>query len=333
MSDPATQHNKTQTQSMKNWKKELNLVNLRSLSNSDTSVRQSLGSGSMTKLTAEVAIPTELYRGLKPWERALARAAAVSMTMDKAVVTGRAALRMWEIDGWGVEKTVDVKLLGDGRGPSRRQWPHGVSYISGYLPEDSFLVYEGMRVAKISRAAIDVARRDGLTQGVVAMDSARRKWPGLTTEILLKELELAGRIGNRAIAAKAIELSRADSGSVLETRARLIILDADIPEIESIEYQVAIPFGADPLSYYVVDMQVNGWLVLEVDGATKYRGTYGVSPEDAIRQERAREKYLQNRGLSVIRVLEEHLRPEADGSYPLVGLVARSLRTLRRPAV
>lgn len=57
-----------------------------------------------------------------------------------------------------------------------------------------------------------------------------------------------------------------------------------------------------------VDLLIDGWLVLEVDGAAKYDGqTYGRAVEDVIRSERDREVYLQNQGFVVRRVTPQQL--------------------------
>ena len=74
---------------MKNWQEEFQLVNLTKLLHSDTETSAAISNGQMIKLTHEVAINAEKYRSLPAWDKAAARAFAVGMTVDKAVVAGQ----------------------------------------------------------------------------------------------------------------------------------------------------------------------------------------------------------------------------------------------------
>lgn len=80
---------------MKNWAEEFGLINLTRLKQSDHEVSRRVADGVLRKLTAEVVMDAELYEQLPPWDRAAARAFAVGLTVDKAVVSGQAAARLW----------------------------------------------------------------------------------------------------------------------------------------------------------------------------------------------------------------------------------------------
>ena len=72
-----------------------------------------------------------------------------------------------------------------------------------------------------------------------------------------------------------------------------------------------------------MDLLINGWLIVEIDGDVKYDGeTYGRT-DDVIRAERSREKALQNTGRVVVRVSDPRETPE---------VVAHALATFRGAA-
>ena len=67
-------------------------------------------------------------------------------------------------------------------------------------------------------------------------------------------------------------------------------------------------------------------LVVEVDGQVKYDGvTYGTPTDQVLREERQREKALQNLGYTVLRIGHADMVPAADGSVPIVDLIVQAL--------
>lgn len=208
-------------------------------------------------LTAEVAMTIERYAALPPWEQATARAAAVALTVDSAVVVGSAADRVY--------------------------------------------VEHGMRVTRIHRTLRDVCCFEGLEAGVAAIDSARRKWPGLAVDKLRASMLAGPRFKGAPIVREAVVLSIPNSGSVRESQARLLL--GAVAGVVTVEVQAEFIDRRTGERYYV-DFLINGWLILEVDGDVKYDGvTYGKT-DDIIREERRREKELQNQGKVVVRVTD-----------------------------
>ena len=253
-------------------------------------------------LTAEVAMTIERYAAFPPWEQATARAAAVALTVDSAVVVGSAAARLHGIDvlGWG-QPRVDVMLV-DGKQPSsRNSWPRGVNFKYGHLAADRVYVEHGMRVTRIHRTLRDVCCFEGLEAGVAAIDSARRKWPGLAVDKLRASMLAGPRFKGAPIVREAVALSIPNSGSVRESQARLLL--GAVAGVVTVEVQAEFIDRRTGERYYV-DFLINGWLILEVDGDVKYDGvTYGKT-DDIIREERRREKELQNQGKVVVRVTD-----------------------------
>lgn len=127
--------------------------------------------------------------------------------------------------------------------------------------------------------------------------------------------------GARAVR-EALGLFIPNAGSALESHARVLLVLSDVPGIESIAAQAAIRDPATGETYYV-DLLINGWLIVEIDGDVKYDGeTYGRT-DDVIRAERSREKALQNTGRVVVRVSDPRETPE---------VVAHALATFRGAA-
>ena len=306
---------------MKNWQEEFNLINLTKLSHSDIDTFEAISRGEFTKLTHEVVIDADRYRNLPPWEKAAARAFAVGMTVDKAVVAGNAAARLWGFQTLGIETTVLCLLPGRSRAASRKQWPRGTMYRSNYLSPQDIRELQGIRVTGVCRTFLDIALDDGVVAAVVAIDSARRQHPALTREKLMRSAECFPRHRGVKAYRQAIELSIPNSDSAQETRARLIIWEAKLPEIEKVQVQVR--FNQPNGRYFLVDFLINGWIVVEIDGRSKYD-----SPElnDVLMAERDREKQFTNNGYAVLRINPKQLDPDAHGECEFIKILKRALQ-------
>lgn len=312
------------------WKDTHRLVLLRHLPYDSPEIRDRLSSGTLLRLTSEVAVPADHYRNLPPWGQAEARAAAVGLTVDKGVVAGKAAARLWGVELLHVEKEVEVQLPGRARASGRRTWTTGARYRSVILPDRYHTVERGIRVTTPMRCLLDIARHESPHEAVVALDSARRLWPGLTVDVIRRDIALMGPVRNGAKFHAALERSLPGIGSPWETLARLLLLDAALPAIHTIETQVGF---RDPLTgrSYFVDILINGWLVLEVDGRSKYRGAYGDTPAAVVLAERDREKALQNLGRVVLRVGKSELTDGGAGECTMLQMVRRALHSFTAP--
>lgn len=291
---------------MRNWGEEFGLINLTRLKQSDHVFNARLRDGTLHKLTAEVAMDVAAYRDLAPWDRAAARAFAVGMTMDKAVVGGQAAARLWDLDTLKVEKYVACYLPDGGTPSSPKTWPEGVIYRYGRLDPVDIREHHGIRVASLMRLLLDVAHYDGLHAAVVVIDSARRKYPELTRGELYRRLDGYRRYRGMRVLRQAIELSVSNSDSAQETRTRLILREANLPGITSIQSQVR--FNRDATGgFYLVDFLINGWVIVEIDGRSKYKAGSPGELESALMAERDREKFFTNRGYVVLRIEPKQL--------------------------
>ena len=88
---PAAAH----TDRMENWPGRFGLIELRKKTHADQDFWHNKEAYRL--LTSEVVIPKAIYDRLPKWERRTALAAAVGLTVDTAVVTGRAAALLWGI--------------------------------------------------------------------------------------------------------------------------------------------------------------------------------------------------------------------------------------------
>lgn len=309
---------------MHNWGKHFGLVELHKVKISNTAFWEQLDLGHHIRLTKKVSIEAERFAALEAWDKATARAAAVGLSVRTAVVSGRAAARLQGIEILGVDPTVELQHL-DGKKPAARScWPAGVIYRSCYLSADQVVEEHGVKVTRILRTVADIARFHGVLEGLVALDSVRRKWPRLSSAQL--ESGLLGKFpyrGSRQVR-EVLCLSIPNSGSVPESMARLLLIQADLTQVRTIKAQARIYYGPYR-QHYDVDLLVNGWLIIEVDGEIKYDGeTYG-PVDEVIRDERIRETDLQNQDYVVLRVRYPQLLPRADGTCEFLELVAAML--------
>lgn len=309
---------------MKNWKEEFELVEVRKKSAADAEFWAN--TARYVFLTPEIAMPGERYAALAPWDQVTALAAAVGLTADTAVVSGKSAARLWGMEMLGWDPQVELLYL-NGRHPgSRRSWRPGVRFRYCLLSRDEIHAEHGIRVTDVLRTLRDVTRFHGLIDGVAVIDSARKKWPGLSVAVLHEGMTSGAPYKGIGLVRKAIDMSITNSGSPLESKARVLLMEANLPEVKSIRAQARFFYNGNR-SYFDVDLLINEWLIIEIDGEVKYDGrTFGRKTEDVIKDERQREKILQNAGNVVIRVGHEDLVQRADGRCGLIDLVESAFR-------
>ncbi|MDD7582881.1 endonuclease domain-containing protein [Corynebacterium sp. 32222D000AT] len=239
-------------------------------------------------------------------EQARLRCLAAALSAHRAVLTSRSAARihrLWVLSARGGE---DIELaLAGGTAPPNAQVPPGWRYHKMKLPPGdivSVAVAESdasVRATSPARTVVDLARLHGFVRGLVAADSYLAR--GFERAELMA---VAGRLkGTRGIgqARQVIGAAIGNSESPYESLARGLLIHSGLAKRHRVEAQAQI--GA-----FRVDLLIDGWLVLEVDGAAKYDGqTYGRAVEDVIRSERDREAYLQNQGFVVRRVTPRQL--------------------------
>lgn len=304
------------------------MENIRRWTTTDTEKWRLLEDGTYKKLAAKIVIPTATYDALSLWERRRAEAVAAGMNAEKAVISGLSAGRLWGLWVLQVDHTVDL-IQPDSHACNRSQWPAGVTYRSVKLAADAIHERAGFRITSVSQTIRDITRWYGVTAGVAALDSARTRSPAIPPEQWASDL-LGGRPfkGKNAVR-RVLALSVADSESALESWARVLILTSGLNV--TLEVQARINANGE---IFRVDLLVNGWLVVEIDGAVKYDGqTFGKPTDEVVRRERDREKRIQNAGFLVLRIGVNDLRAIHGREPRLLSLLRSTLSGAgRRPA-
>lgn len=316
---------------MTDWKKRFGLIEIRRLRLSDREHHAKLADGTYLRLTKEIAIEHAVYRDLPEWEQHTVLAAAHGLTADRAVVSGIAAARLWNLAVRSTSPVVDLTLPGSKqRAPGK--WPSNVRMRSAFLGSDQFVEVGGLRLTTRGRTVADITRWTGLIDGVIAIDSLRHAYPDEPFVHLRTRALGPAPFHGRGIVRKALDLSRPHIDSPLESWARMLLIEAGVGA--TIITQAKIP-GPGGSFFYRVDLLIDGWLIIELDGEVKYDGsTFGKSTEDVIRKERKREKYLQNQGYVFLRCGKADLLAEGDRECSLI-TQARNLiaaRAARVPA-
>ena len=231
----------------------------------------------------------------------------VSKGTRKAVITGPAAARWLGLATLDWVEQVDLLLPGASKAWGSKRGYSDRVYRSASISESDIRIHKDVRVVTGIRALFDSYRYHGRQEALVQIESARWDRSELTVKELLKRSSDLPRAKGLTGFRDLIRYSCDSCQSPLETLVRDAILqaiqDGTLAGIESIEHQVAFTitdqYGEQTRA--IVDALLNGFIVLEADGAVKTSGEYG--DEDTItRSERHRERELQNRGLVVLRV-------------------------------
>lgn len=256
----------------------------------------------------------------------------VARETRKSVITGPAALRWFGFSTLNWVDKVDLLLPGGSKAwGSQRQYPDRVYRSASLRPAEIQTIRE-VRSTTILRALFDSYRYHGRLEALVSLESVLWTRPDIDASALLTGLTTLPRAKGLAGFRELVGYAGVASQSPLETLVRDEILravaDGRLTNVHSVEYQVQFwitePNGKPRLA--IVDMLINGFIAVEADGAVKTDGTYG-APEAVTREERYREKELQNLGVVVFRVTWEMVRERL-----LVGKLRSLLRNYPAPA-
>lgn len=267
-------------------------VHLRTCSNSHY-VWELLASDSYIRIAPWVAISRSYFSELPAYERQRLRVLAAGKSVYKAIMISKSAARLWGL--WvlppfdeKIEMALQSKSL-----PVKAETPERYLYRKMTLPTGMLTQCMETRCTDVSRTCIDIARLHSFEEGLVAMDSALRQQ--LTTrEQLTRTLTAMGRVKGAKNACLAIKHASALSESPFESYFRGIAI------AEKLGRKIVPQFVIPP--NLRADVCIDGAVVVEIDGGTKYDGsTYGKSAEQTILAERQREKFIQNQGLMVLR--------------------------------
>jgi hypothetical protein len=177
------------------------------------------------------------------------------------------------------------------------------------LRDDEIIEMDGVLVTDPVRTALDLARSLRHEAAVVALDAALNQ--GLFTKDLLRTrlFDLSGTPGSRS-AARAVQAADSRSGSVGESRSRVILTRWKLAPT-ALQFEVRSPVGT------VIGRTDFAWeehgLVGEFDGRIKYGRLLrpGQEPGDAVFEEKRREDAIRDEGWGVVRwVWADLARPD-----------------------
>lgn len=242
--------------------------------------------GSVVTLGDQLVFPQAKFDQLKPHERRLLEALAAGWSSRAGILVGRSAARvcgMWVV-ALG-EEALEVSLPSRSASPSRLAMS---TFQFRYSPISAQHISEvhGIRVSVLIRTFADIARYHGFLEGLIAIDWLRFR--GIEVPTILERLRPMGRFKGVATVRRCIEHSVATSDSPYETLARGLLIDAHITHLET---QVSI-------DGYRVDLLIDGWLIVEIDGEVKYAGS---DAERTRQREFRRQKAIANRGYVFLR--------------------------------
>ena len=263
------------------------IINLRATPFGDEEVIAGLKSGSLTKLSRDKAIQTEIYRSLEEHERAFIRALAVGRGAHRALLTGFSAARIHGM--WVAGQCRAPVELGLKKTPPRSQWNPGTVYRRLDLPDDRIVSIGGVRTPRLFRIFAEIARHHGFPNALVAADWLRRQ--GMDLHSMREEAELLGRFPGIEVVDRAIEHSIHNSDSALEPYARGILIEERLP----VQGQALLCDGS-----YRTDLLIGTTTVVEIDGDEKYFGKHGPTSHVLV-DEKKRENRIRNTGKSVLR--------------------------------
>jgi predicted transcriptional regulator of viral defense system len=216
------------------------------------------------------------------------------------------------------------------------QWRTGRGYrvARAALPDGDVVPWLTYGATSAARTLVDCARSWPQLDSVIAMDAALNT--KRVTRPALAAAVLAGRHRTGAsTAARAYGLCNGLAESALETKGRLALLAAGLPEPE---LQVDLYDGETFLG------RVDGWyeeaaVALEFDGFVKYDDPYGGrTPTEVLWEEKRREDDIRAVDVRMVRIVNEDFGPRwqrvvgrlrALVSTPYVG--PRRFRVVRRP--
>lgn len=225
----------------------------------------------------------------------------IAAAFPRAAVTGPAAAVALGLPTLGWVEAVDLRYLSGAKSGKQPKDPR-VIYRSGQVRSDLVQEHNGVTTVHPIHVLFDIYRYYGRLEALVPLEHVRFHQRISQEELLDAVHSMLPRANGIRGFEELVGWSAGTSQSPLETIGRDAVLQAGIPEIEKIEFQVAFdyagPFGEHRTA--VVDMLINGWLVVELDGRLKYDGTYG-APTDVMLAELERQKQLQSLGLAVIR--------------------------------
>lgn len=279
------------------------LTDTRTLTRHDQGTRLHLAKHEYHHVAPTQIVQRDIWDGLPHWQRQNLQALATGRSMTKGVLVGRSAARVTGIPVIALSNEVPEAAVPSGGIPSAKGRIPGICYRKAGLGGDEILQVHGVRATTPTRTCIDIARYHGFCEGLIATDAVLRDFD-ITAADVRWHLERMGRFRGKSDVLRVLEHSSLQADSPLESWFRGELIDRGV---------TGWRFQA-PVAGYRADFLFDDFLIVEIDGRSKY----ATAPHDVLMRERDRERALLNRGFVIRRVYFEDLRSNMDGVMRMI---------------
>lgn len=250
-------------------------------------LRCAVSAGDLRRVRRGLYAAAPVWDAAPPWERYRLTVVGVMAAHPRWVATHHAALVLHGLPMHGVDLTT-VDVAGTVGTTKLR---HGL-HVHRLAADHQHLVTAQPRAVPPAVACLQVAARDGVEAGVVALDGALHE-RRCGTDDLVAALAHPGLKHGIAHARAAVERADGRAESPGESRTRLVLEALGVEVRSQVDVHDAEGFVGR------VDLLVGGRVVVEFDGMVKYGGIEG--PYELAREKR-REERLRDAGYRVVRV-------------------------------
>ncbi|WP_245945502.1 endonuclease domain-containing protein [Corynebacterium senegalense] len=260
------------------------IIDTRRVFHTDRDMWKAMASDALRQLSPQLYYPVALWNQLPWYERRFLLTVAAGRNCHSAVLVGRSAARvngMWVVALTG-EK---VELASTSRwiAPSVRRNPEYEARHFRLAEKDTY-AGEGYRATRLTRTAIDIARLHGFAEGLIAFDWLLRA--GAERRSVGRAIASMGRVKGNALARRCLRHATALSESPFESLARALLIEAGFD-----------PQPQHSVGAYRADLAIDGWLLIEIDGDSKYEE----DTAETIKRENDRKKRIENQGYKILR--------------------------------
>lgn len=225
-------------------------------------------------LTKQWCVPRLDYTNATPEQQLVIHIQAAAVSCRTAVISGLAAALIQGIPtlNQNHDTHVELTLPHHHRPPSRTQWPLIFYYRDAYLPPEDITNIAGHRVTTIPRTFTDIYARHGELEALVYLESALNR--GHTKQEFQDYLTTHHGQWNTVKLQRILDLACYGIESVQETRARYAIITQLPTTLVTPQAVIPVPHRTivGRWSLKRVDLLLDNWLVIEIDGHSKYIG-------------------------------------------------------------
>lgn len=265
--------------------------------------------GEVVRVRRSAHVLAESWEAASPEERHRLTTRAILRTRPaRDLASHHAAVGLSRIATWGVDLDV-VDLSSSGTAVRRR----GDLRLHPRVGSAAVLV-DGAPAVPLALALVQTAAWSGIVPGVCSIDDALHREQCTTADLVAAVALLPEHERDRARA--AVDLADGRSGSVGETRTRLLLQDLGFRCTP--QFEMLLPSGR--LAYG--DLLVDEVVVVEFDGLVKYEGLAGAR---ALADEKVRERGIWDLGYEVERVVWADLDAPARLRHRVIAARSRAV--------